>query len=377
METKQCPNYLKEYKELWEKDPKEANLAWWSKARFGLMLHYGLYSFMGDATEWVQLRKVIPVDEYEQISNAFTAHNFDAEKITDLAVAAGMNYVNLVTCHHDGFCLWDSKAESFNSVNAPCGRNLVRELADACDRKGLGFFTYYTFAQNWRHPYFIDNTVFQYARPDYEERPKEYLYEKPEDLKIYVEYIEKCIEELLLDCGTTAGIWFDLILAYYPLRDHGYFDVEAIYDKVRKIRPDVLLSWKQGATGTEDFATPEQHFHSLEGSIGNRFGEEAALHHRKIWEVNSKKHNEICATLQKKGWSFNCFTTNRNASECYELLGHAAQHNANLLLNVSPLGDGSISPVQEEILRKLGNMIREKGYPEKGDIKLFETGLPE
>ncbi len=380
MSNKLCPNYLKDYKDLWEKDPHEANLEWWKNAKFGLFIHYGLYSFIGSREkvgEWAQFYQEIPLDEYERIRDVFTAHNFDAEKITDLAIEAGMSYINLVTCHHDSFCLWDSKTESFNSVNSPCGRNLVKELADACDKKGLGFFTYYTFAQNWKHPYFVDNSVFPTARPHYADTPKEYLYEKPEDFKKYIDYMMKCMEELLLDCGTTAGIWVDLIMAFYALRDHGYFDIEEIYAKIREIRPDALLAWKQGATGTEDFATPEQHFHSLEGRMRERYGDEAALHHRKVWETNCKKHNEICATVQKSSWGFNCYGTHRDANYCYELLGHAAKHNANLLLNVGPLADGSISPVQENILKEVGKMIREKGYPTTGDIHALETGLPE
>ncbi len=373
---KTCPNYLKEHEELWLKDPHAANLAWWKNAKFGMFIHYGLYSFLSNH-EWVQYRELIPLDKYEKIADSFTAHNFDVEEITDLAVEAGMNYINLVTCHHDSFCLWDSKEEPFNSMNSPAKRDLVRELADACDRKGLGFFTYYTFAQNWKHPYFVDHSTFPMARPHYEERPKEYLYEKPEDFKIYIDYIMKCMEELLVDCGTTAGIWLDLIMAFYALRDHGYFDIEEIYAKLREIRPDALIAWKQGATGTEDFATPEQHFHSLENRVREFYNDEAALHHRHVWEINCKKHNEICATLQNSSWGFNAFDGNKSADFCYELLGHAAKHNANLLLNIGPLADGSISPVQKEILKELGDKIRKNGYPTTGNIDPDNTGLPE
>lgn len=371
---KSCPNYLKDYKDLWEKDPKSANLEWWKNAKFGLMLHYGLYSFLGSG-EWVQLRNKIPLDEYARMKEVFTASNFDAEKITDLAVETGMSYINFVCCHHDSFCLWDSKVEQFNSMNSPCGRNLVKELSDACDRKGLGFFTYYTFGFNWRHPYCVDRSVFANARPDYDVKPKEYLYEKPEDFKNYVDYILKCMEELLLDCGTTAGIWLDLIMAYYALENHGYFDINEIYAKIREIRPDVLISWKQGATGTEDFATPEQHFRSLEGAMRDMYGEEAALHHRKIWEINSKKHNEICATIQTKGWSINPIDYTKTAEECYNILGHAIMNNANLLLNIGPHADGSIPVTQEKVLKELGQMIREKGFPTSGDVDFKSTGM--
>ncbi len=380
MTKKPCPNYLIAYKELWEKDPKAANLEWWKNAKFGMFIHYGLYSFTdtdGHANEWALFYQKIPLDRYARFKDSFTAHNFDVEAITDLAIECGMSYINLVCCHHDSFCLWDSKAEPFNSMNSAAKRNIVKELADACDRKGLGFFTYYTFAVNWKHPYYLNTSDFALARPHYDEKPKEYLYSKPEDLNHYVDYILKCMEELLLDCGTTAGIWLDLIMAFYALRDLGHFDIEAIYARLREIRPDALIAWKQGATGTEDFATPEQHFHSLEGRVREMYGDEAALHHRGVWEKNKVKHNEICATVQNKSWAFSAYDGQKTPEYCYELLGHAAKNNANLLLNVGPLSDGSISPIQTDILRAVGKMIKEKGYPTTGDINTESTGLPE
>lgn len=133
------PSYLQSYEALWKSDPHAANLEWFRDARFGLFIHYGLYSALGKG-EWVQFNKKIPVAEYARLQEGFRAENFDGDFIADLACEAGIKYVNLVTCHHDSFCLWDSKVEPFNSMNAPCGRDLVGEMAAACAKKGLGLF---------------------------------------------------------------------------------------------------------------------------------------------------------------------------------------------------------------------------------------------
>ena len=122
------PRYLTGYEAMWNESPHKANLEWFKNADFGLFIHYGLYSILG-AGEWAQFHQRIPVAEYEKLRDRFTAENFDADFITDLAMEAEMKYVTLVTCHHDSFCLWESQVEAFNSSGSPCGRDLVREMA--------------------------------------------------------------------------------------------------------------------------------------------------------------------------------------------------------------------------------------------------------
>lgn len=357
------PNYLRGYAGLWEKDPHGASLAWFRDARLGLFIHYGLYSLLGEH-EWVQFRRKIPVAQYARLAENFTAMNFDAEYIADLAVEAEMKYVTMVTCHHESFCLWNSQAEPFNSVNSPCGRDLVAEMATACARRGLGFFTYYTFMLNWRHPYFVGRDTFSVARPDYPEPQPEYRYRERADFARYLEYIHACMEELLTGYGPLAGMWLDLIMAWFGLGPE-YIPIEEIYAWIREKQPHTLVSWKQGATGTEDFASAEQHFHSLEERARDAGGEPAAERCRRAWERNRVKHNEICATLQRGSWGFNAFDAHRTDDEVYALLGHALEHDCNLLLNVGPMGDGSIHPEQARLLRSLGARIRRDGWPER------------
>lgn len=364
-----CPNYLSQYASIWAHDHKQAELAWFADAKYGLFLHYGLYSLM-HGPEWAMKYQNIPVAEYEKLKDHFTAHNFDADYITDLALRAGMRYITFTTCHHEGFCLWDSKIEPFNSVNSPCGRDLVRELSEACDRKGLGFFAYYTFMLNWRHPNYVDPATFPYAY-DHSLDGSQTHYHSKEDFAGYIDYVEQMIDELLSNYKIT-GIWLDLIAAWYALGD-AYIPIERIYATIRKKHPDVLISWKQGATGTEDFASPENHFHSLKDDIRNIYGEAGAQRAEAGFEPNRYKHNEICSTIQQGSWGYNARSGYRTAEELYQLLGHACENNCNLLLNTGPMADGSIDPVQEKILMEIKALIDRHGFPAGGNASKNET----
>ena len=165
----------------------DRKLGWFVSARFGLFVHYGLYSNLAKG-EWVQLRDTIPVSEYAKLKERFTADKFNADLITDVALRGGMKYITITSKHHDGFCLFNTKATDFNVMNSPAKRDLIKELYDECNKKGLGLFLYYSYGADWRHPYFYPRDQgWPHARPAYPEPQPEYLFEKDEDFKIYVD----------------------------------------------------------------------------------------------------------------------------------------------------------------------------------------------
>ena len=354
------PGYLHGFDAEWSHNPREANRRWFEQAHFGLFIHYGLYSALGSG-EWVQFHQRIPVMEYAKLKDRFTAEKFDADFITDLAMEAGMKYVNLVTCHHDSFCLWNSKTEPFNSVNSPCSRDLVRELAKQCARKGLGFFTYYTFMLNWRHPYFLSREHLSLARPDYAQIQPEYKFKSLDDYPKYIEYMQACIRELLELEYPLAGIWLDIIIAYYL--KPGLVPVRETYDLIRRLRPELLIAYKQGATGDEDFASPEFNFQSQGRRLREQGHPEAAERADSAWALNRIKHNEICMTLQENGWGYNKDSRHLSADQVWSRLEYALANNCNLLANVGPLPDGSIHPDDVKTLREVGRRIRSEGWP--------------
>jgi len=137
------PDYLKGYEAKYAIDPRAAGDPMVQGCAYGLFLHYGLYSILA-RHEWVQFLEKIPVAEYEKLIDQFTAEGFDADHIADFALDCGMRYINITTRHHESFCLWDTKQTPFNSMNAPAHRDLVEELADACRKRRLGLFFYYS-----------------------------------------------------------------------------------------------------------------------------------------------------------------------------------------------------------------------------------------
>jgi alpha-L-fucosidase len=337
------PAYLKGHEAAYKKNPRQAALTWFREAKFGLFLHYGLYSLEG-RHEWLQLRELIPVVEYAKLKDRFTAEKFDADFITDLALAAEMRYVNITTRHHDSFCLFATKQTDFNSVNSPAKRDLVGELAAACRKKGLGLCLYYSHGRDWRHPHAPNNDQWRgSARPKYDPPEPTYAYGQDHDLQKYLDFMTAQITELLTNYGPIAAIWLDGIAV--PLSgDRTKFKCQELYDHIHRLQPQVLVSYKQGLLGTEDFFAPE----------------------RKAVENPSGKPMEICSTLQEKSWGYNTQERHISTDEAWTKLAEAATARANLLLNTGPRPDGSIPPEHEWVLRALGRRIRADGWPAPG-----------
>ncbi len=338
-----APSYLRDYETLYETDPRAAALAWFTDAKFGLFMHYGLYSLHG-RHEWVQLREQISVAEYAKLKDRFTAEKFDADFITDLALKAEMKYINITTRHHDSFCLFDSKYTHFKSTNSPAKRDLVAELSDQCRRKGLGLCFYYSHGRDWRHPHAPNNGDWGgNARPKYDKSDPNYAYGNEHDLNKYVDFMKKQITELLTNYGPVAAIWLDGLSTPQSRKDKIYlFQCQELYNHIHSQQPQVLVSYKQGLLGTEDFMAPERH-----------------------WKGKSEKPLEICDTLQPRGWGYIKADDGKHktADAVMEMLAKARKIPANLLLNTGPLPDGSIHPEDVKTLREVGKRLRRDGFP--------------
>jgi len=344
------PNYLKSYSDTYTENPRKANLHWFTDAKYGMFIHYGLYAQL-EKGEWVQLRDTIPVAEYAKLKDTFTADKFDADFITDLAIKAGMKYITITSKHHDGFCLFKTDQTEFNSLSAPCGRDLIGELAKACNEKGLGLFLYYSYAADWKHPYFYSReNGWKHARPAYKEPQPEYKFQKDEDFRIYVEYVHEHLKELLTQYPTIAGIWFDPIMGLYHRPD--LFPVEETYALIRSLSPHALISFKQGANGDEDFSAPER---NASAKVGSQF--EVA---RMVYEKNKNKPKEICNTLQPHAWGYNKITNghHKTAEELVQVIKDTWAKDANLLMNVGPLPDGSFPEEDIISLTEAGKILR-------------------
>ncbi len=332
------PSYLREYSSEYGVDPHAAALEYFKHAEFGLFIHYGLYSLPGRG-EWVQLKDKIPVLEYAKLKDEFTAEKFDADFITDMALDAGMKYINITTRHHDSFCLFDSKYTEFKSTNSPAKRDLVAELAEQCRRKKLGFYLYYSHGRDWRHPHAPNNGDWGgNARPKYDPPETFYKYGEEQDLQIYVEFMKNQITELLTNYGPVGGIWLDGEGTPKSRKNKLHlFKLQELYDHIHALQPQTLVSYKHGVTGTEDFKAPERNF-----------------------EGTSDVPLEFCDTLQPWKWGYDKSLDgkHKNADQVMEMLANAKGKGGNLLLNVGPLPDGSIHPEDVKTLAEVGERLR-------------------
>jgi len=355
----EVPSYLKDYAALYRENPRQANLQWFKDARFGLFMHYGVYSLL-EQGEWVQLRHdpPIPVSDYDTLQRHFKADRFDPDFITDLAIKAGMKYITITARHHDSFCLFDTRQTDFNAMEAPARRDLIGELAKACRAKGLGLFLYYSYALDWRHPYFYSRSASEVgevqwsaARPAYEDLQPEYKFDNEKDFKIYIDFVHAQLTEILTQYPDLAGIWLDPIMGYYSRPD--LFPIEETYALIRKLQPQALIAFKQGANGDEDFVAPERtpRAHPSGGSVA-----------RTAWEKNRGKPREICNTLQPHAWGYNKADDGRHrtAEEVIDMLKEAAAVDANLLLNVGPLPDGSFPGEDVKTLISVGEILKKE-----------------
>lgn len=348
------PGYLKGHEKEYAANPRAAALRWFREARYGLFLHFGLYSLVG-RHEWVQLKERIRVSEYAKLAERFKAERFDAERIARLAVDAGMRYVNLTTRHHDSFCLFRTRQTDFNALNTPCGRDLVGEIAAACDRHGLGLCLYYSHGRDWKHPHAPNNDRWGgSARPKYDPPEPSYATGAEHDLNRYLDFMKAQIEELLTQYGPVASIWLDGIAV--PLHgDTAAFRCQELYDHIHALQPQVLVSYKQGVTGTEDYFAPERHIPGAgeDPKVKGRIGEA------------KEKIIEVCDTMAMDGsWGWmQARPPHLNADQVWEKLGTAGAQGFNLLLNTAPSPDGSLDAEDEATLRCVGERLRKEGWP--------------
>lgn len=337
------PSYLRSHASLFAQDPRAAALAWFREARFGLFIHYGLYSLEG-RHEWLQLREKIPVAEYTKLKDRFTAAKFDADAITDLALAAQMRYINLTTRHHDCFCLFRTKQTDFQSLNSPAKRDLVGELAAACARKGLGLCLYYSHGRDWRHPHAPNNDQWGgSARPQYDRPESTYATGAAHTLQKYLDFMTAQITELLSQYGPIAAIWLDgIAVPRSRLERLAEWRLPELYAHIRRLQPQVLVSYKQGLIGTEDFLAPERTF-----------------------SQKADRPLELCDTLQPQGWGYMKADDghHKTPDQVLTMLGKAAGLPANLLLNTGPLPDGAIHPEDVATLSEVGRRLRAQGWP--------------
>ena len=313
---------------------KEARLAWFKEAKFGLFIHWGLYSipagyWKGERSpgigEWIMNRMKIPVADYEQLAGRFNPVKFDADAWAQMAVDAGMKYVVITSKHHDGFALFKSAASLYNMVDAtPFKRDAIKELSAACAKRGLRFGVYYSQSQDWHER---GGTGNNWDFPENAVKDKDGSYDD------YLRHkVEPQLRELLTNYGPICLIWFDtpqLMTGDRPKR---------LTDIVRTLQPDTLIDGRLGAVGdyesTGDNAIPTT----------NREG---------AWEVPATLNRTWGYRKDDHDW--------KSPGEVVFKLVDIVSKGGNYLLNVGPTSEGVVPQPSQENLRAVGEWLRLNG----------------
>ncbi len=303
--------------------------------RFGLFIHWGIYSVLGDG-EWVVENHRIPAKRYELVATQFDPVKFDAAAWVSLARAAGMRYITITAKHHDGFAMFDSKVSDWDIVDrTPYGKDPLKALADEGQRQDIQLFFYYS-QLDWHDPdYYPRGQTGQYsARPDSGNWSK------------YLDYMDAQLTELLTSYGPIAGIWFD---GWWDRPDADW-RLERTYALIHRLQPAALIG-----SNHHTAPNPGEDFQMFEKDLP---GQNTAGFNTR---VVSALPLETAETINDS-WGFNLADTHfKSVADLVRLLVKAAGHDANLLLNIGPRPDGTIDPEQAERLRGVGTWLRRDG----------------
>ncbi|MER5276790.1 alpha-L-fucosidase [Streptomyces sp. NPDC002809] len=301
-------------------DPAGAT-EWFEAARFGLFVHFGLYS-MAARHEWVRSREAMSQQEYDRYLSRFDPDLFDARQLARTARESGMRYAVLTTKHHDGFCLFDSALTDYTSVRTT-GRDLVREFVDAMRAEDLRVGLYYSLL-DWHHPDFTVDEHHPLRGTAAEQEPRE--------MERYRAYMEGQIRELLTGYGRIDTLFFDFT---YPEKGPEAWGAEHLLATVKELQPDILVNDRLGIPG--DYVTPEQY--QPDRPLERR-GE------RVTWEA--------CHTLNGS-WGYDRDNHDyKDPALLVRMLVQSVACGGNLILNVGPTGRGSLDPQARATLRAIG-----------------------
>lgn len=310
---------------------------WFQDAKFGLFIHWGVYSVLGRG-EWVMNNEKIPINEYEKLPARFNPTEFDAAAWVALAKAAGMKYITITSKHHDGFAMFDSKVSDWNIVaRTPYKKDPLKMLADECHKQGIKLFFYYS-QLDWHNPDYFPR---HYTGVGYTGRPESGDWNK------YLDYMDAELSELLTNYGEIDGIWFDGMWD----REEADWRLGKTYSLIHKLQPQALVGSNHHLKpfAGEDFQMFEK---DLPGQKTTGFNDKQ--------EIGSLPL-ETCETING-AWGYNAKDKNfKSTKALVQYLAKAAGNNANFLLNIGPKPDGTIQPEFVERLHQMGQWLAKYG----------------
>lgn len=326
----------------------EDRIAWHRNAKFGMFIHWGPYSVAGVEASWPILvpNGEITEAEYRALPARFNPLKFDAEAWVDLARKAGQRYLVFTTKHHDGFCMFDSEYTDYKITRTPYGKDIVRQLADACHAKQMPLGFYYS-PPDMNHPGFRDTS--KPSSTNYRGQP-----ERPE-WPLYLDYMSLQLHELLTKYGPVAEVWFDTVDPNAQAR----YDGQRFVDEVRRLQPSALVNNRVGVPG--DFATPEQFIPKAIPVKGVRMDspDHSAADQQAITVPSPKDFQpwEACMTINDT-WAYRPKDRNfKSADLLIRSMVEIISRGGNFLLDVGPQPDGQVQMEFVERLEAIGTWV--------------------
>ncbi len=332
-----------------DRDAYSRRVAWFQEARFGMFIHWGLYSIPGRG-EWVRSNEQMPEDDYLPYFREFNPRSYDPKAWAKAAKKAGMQYVVMTAKHHDGFCLFDSGYTDFKSTNTPLGRDVVRDFVEAVRGEGLKVGLYFSLI-DWHHPdypHYGDRYHPMRNHPEYGNENR--------DFDRYLDYMHAQVREIVTGYGKLDILWFDF--AYNHMRGETWKATKLI-EMVRSYQPDVLIDNRLEVSGEGfgslaecqptpyhgDFVTPEKMIppHGIRDIRGEPM----------VWEA--------CVTMNNN-WGY-CGSDHyfKPAPLLIKKLVECVSKGGNMILNVGPDAHGNIPEESMEILREMGAWMKKNG----------------
>ena len=311
-----------------EERERAKRMAWWHDARFGMFVHWGLYSQIG-RHEWVMSREHIPVKEYEQYADTWKPKPRPAREWAQLAKKAGMKYMVMTTKHHEGFCLWDTQMTDYNAMKHGPKRDLVQEYVDACREFGLKIGFYYSL-MDWHHP--------DGARCAKDEKARQR----------FVAYTQGLVRELMSNYGKIDILWYDVS---WPLSSPEAWESAKMNAMARELQPGIIINNRSQLP--EDFGTPEEH----------------------ITPETAGRAWEACMTFNGAWGYMPCAIDWRPVREVVGMLRTCTAGGGNLLLNIGPKPDGSVPEEASERLSAVGKWLGRNGEAVYGKVDRIDGKL--